>query len=44
MCYVQLELKSAEDMNRTVVKSEYAVISVPELELEIPNTAKKAGQ
>ncbi|XP_043239740.1 zinc finger protein ZPR1-like [Amphibalanus amphitrite] len=39
---IKLELKSAEDMNRTVVKSEYAIISVPELELEIPNTAKKA--
>ncbi|KAF1632346.1 UNVERIFIED_CONTAM: hypothetical protein FQV16_0001056, partial [Eudyptes robustus] len=33
---IVLHVKEQEDLNRTVVKSEYASVEVPELELEIP--------
>jgi C4-type Zn-finger protein len=39
-----VSIENARDMSRQVVKSDYATISVPELELEIPPTEKKGGK
>lgn len=40
---ITLIVSSLEVLNRQVVKSEYASISIPEIELEIPNTTQKAS-
>lgn len=37
---IVLKASTKEDMNRTVVKSEYASIQIPELDLEIPNKSQ----
>ncbi|KEG12778.1 zinc-finger protein ZPR1 [Trypanosoma grayi] len=37
----ELEVKSKKDLDRQVVKSEYATVRIPELELEIPTESKK---
>lgn len=39
-----VEIQNDRDLSRQVVKSDYATISVPELELEIPPTEKKGGR
>lgn len=40
---ITLIVNSPEVLNRQVVKSEYATISIPEIEFEIPNTTQKAS-
>ncbi|EPY24244.1 zinc-finger protein ZPR1 [Strigomonas culicis] len=39
----ELEVKSKKDMDRQVVKSEFATIQIPELELEIPAESQKGS-
>jgi len=38
-----LKVLNSKDMNRSVVKSEYATIRIPELELEIPPETQKGS-
>lgn len=38
-----LQVKEPADLNRTVVKSEYASIQVPELDLEVPFNSQPGG-
>jgi zinc finger protein len=40
---ITLIVNSPEVLNRQVVKSEYGTISIPEIQLEIPNTTQKAS-
>lgn len=40
----ELAVESEKDLSRQVVKSDYATVSVPELELEIPATRDKGGK
>ncbi|KAL0241725.1 hypothetical protein GEMRC1_006960 [Eukaryota sp. GEM-RC1] len=39
----ELKVKTPEDANRTVVKSSYATVYLPELDLEIPSTSQKGS-
>ena len=41
---IVLQVKTKEDLNRQVVKSEYASIEIPELELTIPNKSQPGGE
>ena len=36
-------IQTERDLNRQVVKSDYATITVPEIELEIPHDSQKGG-
>lgn len=38
---IELNVKSAEDLNRRVVRSDYTSVSIPEVELEIPSQSQK---
>ena len=39
--HFKLDVKNKKDLNRQVVKSEYATITIPELELEVPPQTQK---
>ena len=40
----QLQVRDEKDLNRQVVKSDKAIVSVPELQLEIPANGEKGGE
>ena len=42
-CKYSLCVVTAEDLNRSVVKSEYATIKIPEIEFEIPPQTQKGS-
>jgi C4-type Zn-finger protein len=39
-----LQVKEQSDLNRTVIKSEYASLEVPELNLEVPFKSQPGGK
>lgn len=42
-CVHRLKVVCARDLNRRVVRAHSAVITIPELELEVPATGQKGG-
>lgn len=41
---ITLNVRTPEDLNRTVVKSDFTSIKIPELDFEIPANSQKGGQ
>ncbi|XP_005177599.1 zinc finger protein ZPR1 [Musca domestica] len=39
--HIKLEVKSSGDLNRRVVRSDYTLVKIPEVELEIPSQSQK---
>ena len=39
----KVKIQSSEDLCRQIVKSDYATLTVPEIELEIPPNSQKGG-
>ncbi|XP_073833058.1 zinc finger protein Zpr1 [Musca autumnalis] len=39
--HIKLEVKSSSDLNRRVVRSDYTLVKIPEVELEIPSQSQK---
>jgi len=42
-CRFTLDVQTPDDLNRQVIKSEWACITIPEIELEIPREAQKGS-
>ena len=40
----KVKIQSSEDLCRQIVKSDYATLTVPEIELEIPPNSQKGGK
>ena len=40
----RVKIKCSEDLSRQVVKSDFATLTVPEIELEIPPDSQKGGK
>jgi zinc finger protein len=40
-CRIEIRIRNERDLSRQVVKSDYATITVPEIELEIPPISQK---
>ena len=40
----KVKIQSSEDLCRQIVKSDYATLTVPEIELEIPPNSQKGGE
>lgn len=40
----ELQVKTHEDLNRQIVKSDYSGVSIPEVDFEIPPQSQKGGQ
>lgn len=41
---IRLNVEDVEDLNRTIVKSDFTAITIPELEFEIPSGSQKGGK
>ena len=41
---IEVTIKTSRDLSRQVVKSDYASVTVPEIELTIPQGSQKAGR
>lgn len=40
---IRLKVENIDDLNRTLVKSDFTSISIPELEFEVPAGSQKGG-
>jgi zinc finger protein len=40
-CRIEIRIRNERDLSRQVVKSDYATITVPEIDLEIPPISQK---
>lgn len=40
---IKLKVENEDDLNRTLVKSDYTSIRIPELDFEIPANSQKGG-
>lgn len=41
---ITLHVQTGKDLNRQVIKSDYASIKIPEVDFEIPSQSQKGGQ
>lgn len=41
---IQVSITSTKDLNRQVIKSDYATVKIPEIEFEIPPQSKRGGK
>lgn len=41
---IHLDVKTMDDLNRILVKSDFTSVKIPELEFEIPANSQKGGQ
>lgn len=42
-CLLRCKITTTPDLNRQVIKSDYATVKIPELDFEIPAQSKKGG-
>lgn len=40
---IKCVITSSKDMNRQIIKSDYATVKIPEIEFEIPPQSKRGG-
>lgn len=42
-CLLKCTISTSRDLNRQVIRSDYAAVKIPELDFEIPAQSKKGG-